>query len=333
MSVRRRMTFRSWWLLLACLLIAASTAAESPRRIWIDTDAACGVGLFTDIDDCLAIALLLSNPAWNVVGMSSVFGNAPLDDTDRTLRNLVTSWCNDCISVFRGAAAAGHADTPAAEGLASALSGEPLTVFILGPSTNIAAALKLVDCQLDHHKFVAIAGTRSRKPKFRVNKFSPFRLSDLNYMNDTQSFEDLLESGIDLTLMPFELAQQVTMRGEHIESIALRFPELGAAARRWRWVWRLFLGKNGFYPFDAVSVSFLLPDQAELSCVAAVARSEVVKQHLLWRGPKQILHVSLDEDRPNVTYCYGINARFADSIAERLGGAAGQSVKPDNTRN
>lgn len=288
--------------------------------------------MFTDIDDCLAIALLLSDPAWDVVGMSSVFGNAPVAGTDRTLRNLITSWCDDCLQVHRGAAAAGHTDTPAAAELASALSDEPLTVFMLGPSTNIASALKLVNGRLDHHKFVAIAGTRSRAANFRVNKFSPFRLRDLNYINDTKSFEVLLEQGIDLTLMPFELAQQVTMRGEHIKSVAARYPALGAAARRWLWVWRLFLGKNGFYPFDAVSVSFLLPDQAGLSCLKAVAKSVVVEQHLPWRGPKQILHVSQDEDLANVTYCYGISARFADSITERLRNAL-QSVKPDNTWN
>ncbi len=313
------MTFRSWWLLFTCLLLATSTAAEPPRRIWIDSDAACGVGMFTDIDDCLAIALLLSEPAWEVVGMSSVFGNALVKDTDRTLRDLIAKWCNGCIDVHRGAAAAGQAETPAAEELASALAGEPLTVFMLGPSTNVTSALNLVNSRLDHHEFVAIAGTRSRKAKFRVNRFTPFRLSDLNYINDTESFDELLNHGIDLTLMPFELAQQVTMRGEHIDAIAYIFPALGASARRWRWVWRLFLGKNGFHPFDAVGVSFLLPDQAGLSCLRAVAKSEVVEQRLPRRGRKQILHVSLDENLSNVTYCYGISARFADSIAQRLG--------------
>lgn len=314
------MIFRLWSLLFGCLLATGGYASESPRRIWIDTDAACGVRILADIDDCLAIALLLTDPAWKVVGMSSVFGNASLNETDRTLRSLNKRWCNGCVSVHRGAATTAQSDTPAAHALARALSDEqPLTVFILGPSTNVASALERVTGGLGHHQFVAIAGTRDRTAKFRVSRFSPFRLSDLNYVNDAGSFETLLEYGVDLTLMPFELAQQVTLTGKHIESIASGYPALAAAARKWRWVWRLLLGKNGFYPFDAVSVSFLLPDRAGLSCSSALAKSEYLKQRLPFRRARRILHVSRNEDISNVTYCHGISSSFADFIGERLG--------------
>jgi len=49
-----------------------------PRRVWIDTDAACGHARTADPDDCLAILLLARSPGVELVGISTVFGNAPL---------------------------------------------------------------------------------------------------------------------------------------------------------------------------------------------------------------------------------------------------------------
>ena len=65
-------------------------AVTMPKRVWIDTDAACGHGRTTDPDDCFAILLLAQAAGLEIVGISTVFGNAPLDITDRTTRDLMT---------------------------------------------------------------------------------------------------------------------------------------------------------------------------------------------------------------------------------------------------
>ena len=70
-------------------VIEGGPAVRLPERVWIDTDAACGHGRATDPDDCFALLALIRAPGLEIVGVSTVFGNAPLDVTDRTTRDLI----------------------------------------------------------------------------------------------------------------------------------------------------------------------------------------------------------------------------------------------------
>lgn len=63
--------------------------AVSTTRVWIDADAACGTGKYRDPDDCLALLSLVSASHIDIAGISTVFGNAPLVETDRVMRALV----------------------------------------------------------------------------------------------------------------------------------------------------------------------------------------------------------------------------------------------------
>jgi len=69
-------------------LVRGGPHADRPSRVWIDTDAACNGGN-ADPDDCFAILILLNSPDVEIVGISTVFGNAPLSVVDRTARDLV----------------------------------------------------------------------------------------------------------------------------------------------------------------------------------------------------------------------------------------------------
>ena len=60
-----------------------------PVRVWIDADAACGTGKRRDPDDCLALLSLASATNIDSVGISTVFGNAPVAETDQVMRALV----------------------------------------------------------------------------------------------------------------------------------------------------------------------------------------------------------------------------------------------------
>lgn len=305
-----------FWLICLCVGTRSATAAELPTRIWIDTDAACGAGLLKDVDDCLALALLLSNPKWDVVGISTVFGNAPLTTTDRIVRTLVGEWCRDCVPVYRGAERPGTQDTMAAQALAEALEREPLVVFVFGPATNVNTALQSIGRPKQDHRFVAVAGTRKRTGRLRVTRYSPFPLSDLNFVSDPGAFAFLLTQKLNLTLMPFELAQQVTFRARHIAELARQFPELASLSRQWLWVWRLLFGKNGFHPFDAVGVGFLLGDQVGLDCSRSTA--SIIIRGTRSGQKRARLHVSMDTANPNVTYCHKIADGYADIMLDHL---------------
>jgi hypothetical protein len=55
-------------------LVGGGPAVGLARRVWIDTDTACGHARSADPDDCLAILLLARSPGVELVGISTVFG-------------------------------------------------------------------------------------------------------------------------------------------------------------------------------------------------------------------------------------------------------------------
>src|SRR5512145_28808 len=69
--------------------LAVASDSEPPLRVWIDTDAACGHRATADPDDCFALWMLTKAPQLVVAGVSTVFGNAPLADTDRIVRSVL----------------------------------------------------------------------------------------------------------------------------------------------------------------------------------------------------------------------------------------------------
>ena len=55
--------WRTGWVEVEQLSLApAGALALDTRRVWVDTDAACGAGRMTDSDDCLALLALLKSP-------------------------------------------------------------------------------------------------------------------------------------------------------------------------------------------------------------------------------------------------------------------------------
>ncbi|HMV69140.1 MAG TPA: nucleoside hydrolase [Myxococcota bacterium] len=65
----------------AALLAAACahhTTAPAPERVWLDVDPSIGLP-GKDIDDGVATLLAFVSPEVEVVGVSVVYGNAPVD--------------------------------------------------------------------------------------------------------------------------------------------------------------------------------------------------------------------------------------------------------------
>ena len=130
-------------------LLPAGAAPQAGARIWVDTDAACGVNDRIDPDDCFALLALAHARNLRIAGISTVFGNAELDETDAITRELVAQLSQEGFAlpaVHRGSAAAidrSDALSPslAVSALRAALEKESLTIVALGPLTNIALAL------------------------------------------------------------------------------------------------------------------------------------------------------------------------------------------------
>lgn len=124
-------------------LAPAGAHAVRGRKIWIDTDAACGTSRTTDPDDCLALLAMLKAPGLRVVGISTIFGNAAIGVTDRTTRELVSLLASEGFTpppVFRGRSSSLDGTdtvepTLAENAIRSALTEAPMTIVALGPGT------------------------------------------------------------------------------------------------------------------------------------------------------------------------------------------------------
>jgi inosine-uridine nucleoside N-ribohydrolase len=251
-------------LMWLCTVIFSAIADPLPR-VWIDTDTACGVEGRVDPDDCFALVYLLSRAELNIVGISTVFGNASLEDTDRIAREIA----DDRVPVFRGAAWAGdQAETPASLALTAALEAGPLTILALGPLTNVAAVLSPRPTLAPRiEKLVAVMGKREGHlfhPSEGSEKGILFGhgpiFSDFNFRQDPGAVQALIEMPLTTVLIPYELSRQVMISALDLNALVEAGGLVGEIAQRsaaWLSFWQHTVGKEGFFPFDLVAAAYL----------------------------------------------------------------------------
>ncbi len=322
-------------------MVQGGPEVATSRRIWIDTDAACGASPTSDPDDCLAIILLANADALEIAGISTVFGNATLDITDTTTRTLVAMLDRPdhaSIIVHRGSSAPNttgtHPSDLAYAALQRALAEGPLTILALGPLTNVAAALKdRPDLQRNVARLVAVMGHRPGHI-FHPSEGSSggmlfghgpvFR--DLNFTKDPAAAAAVLAMRMPVTLVPYDVARQVILGEADLERMA-NTPVgqwVASRARGWLKFWREDIGMNGFHPFDLLAAAYVL-DPRLFNCAAA--RAWIGPDQQLWFDwfyrPDALLvgrnDASPPENRSNVTliYCPEAEPRLKEWLIRR----------------
>jgi inosine-uridine nucleoside N-ribohydrolase len=248
------------------------------RRLWIDTDAACGHSPRTDPDDCLAIALLARAREVEIAGISVVAGNAPLEVVERTARALAAELAIR-VPVHTGSRA-----------LRAALEEGALTVLALGPLTNVAEALAAEPrLAASVSRLIAVMGRRpghifhpaegaggamlfGHGPVFR----------DFNFALDPQAVTRILSSGVPVSLVPYDAARQVELTAHDLDRLQRTLPTIVPRARDWLAYWQSDIGREGFAPFDLLAAAYIL-DPGRFRCNAVRA----------WVGEDRALKVPL----------------------------------------
>jgi purine nucleosidase len=329
-------------------LVMGGPAVEMPKRVWIDTDAACGNGRTTDPDDCFALLLLAQAPSLEIAGISTVHGNAALEVTDRTTRDLAAALARDGDSraaVFGGSASPlaqapdrlGRA--PAHAALERALEAGPLTLVALGPLTNLATVLReRPDLQANVTRLIAVMG---RRPGHR---FHPAEgtgrggilfghgpvFSDFNFNQDQAAAVSVLNMLLPTTLIPYEAARLVSLTGADVARIGQRGgPSALVASRATGWLefWQKDIGRNGFYPFDLIAAAYVLTPK-HFGC-AASATAWIGKDRKLRNliyDPDALL-VGLERNKPadvrsssSVVYCPQVDSSLHAWLMSNLTG-------------
>lgn len=324
-------------------VVEGGPAVAMPKRVWIDTDAACGHGRKTDPDDCLAILLLLESSKVEIVGISTVHGNAPLEVTDRITRALVQVYAHHGKTpppIYRGvpepvsgAKRAGPA--PALRALRHALADGPLTLVSLGPLSNIALALKgHPEPQRNVARLVAVMGRRpghlfhpaegagdgmlfGHGPVFR----------DFNFAKDPVAARVVLDMGLPTTLAPYDAARDLSLTGRDLAVMAQAGGAAAWVARRaggWLDFWKEDIGRDGFYPFDALAAAYVL-EPGLLDCARTFAWIAEDRKLWDWLTDSVALLVGPANKRParvlaagRVVYCPRVDPRLQDWLVSRL---------------
>lgn len=190
------------------------------RKVWIDTDTAS--------DDAVAIMMALREPSVEVVGISTVAGNVPLD---KVVRNCLISveraetyappvYVGLAKPLMRDAQTAeichgqdglsdiGYADPQitvqpqhAVDALLDAAEKYPgeLELITLGPLTNIAAAFYKQPESFKKIKEITIMGGQLHLPgNWTIT-------SEFNIVSDPEAAETVMNSGVRVIIAPFEI--------------------------------------------------------------------------------------------------------------------------------
>jgi inosine-uridine nucleoside N-ribohydrolase len=244
---------------------AEGAPSQSPTRVWIDTDAACGVPGRVDPDDCFALAYLMSRPDIEIVGISTVFGNARLKETDRVTREIV----GNRAPVFRGASEAGDvSETDASRAIAAALESGPMTILALGPLTNLRAVFEPRPFLVGEVRQLIVMMGKREGHLFHPSEGSETAaffghgpiFTDFNFVQDREAVRALLSMGFNTTLIPYEVARNVTLSSNDLTALASEEGVVGDVAVRsqdWLVFWQETVGTDGFYPFDLVAAAYI----------------------------------------------------------------------------
>ena len=228
----------------------------------IDTDVALGVvheDRPRDIDDAFAIIQAINDDAVDLLGITTVYGNAPLDRVDQTAQELLQVK-GIPIPVASGAASATNLGTnDAVEFMASQLATHRLHIAAIGPLTNIGLLIRRYPERLENIESVVIVAGRSQGRSFYIGDTGP--VNDFNLENDARAADDLLRSGVSVALAGFELTSQVTLTAQDLRPLMQQGPiGLHCYQRSQDWLnfWLdRFPEDDGIHPWDSAAIAWL----------------------------------------------------------------------------
>ena len=250
------------------------------KKVWIDTDPG--------IDDALAIAMLLESSEIEIIGISTIFGNATIEHTTRNTLLFAESAGLSSIPLAKGAALPlyipldtspfvhgvnGLGDMPvpqpaqqpapitAAEAIVQAIKNNPgeITLFPIGPLTNIALALRLEPKIIDLVNEVIIMGGAVHV----AGNITP--VAEANFFHDPHAAQIVLSAGWPVTIAGLDVCGERSMiPNSLLEEIAHSRNPLapyikGALPHYLNFISQYGFTEKGDFP-DALAAAYLLDE-------------------------------------------------------------------------
>ena len=254
-------------------------------KVWIDTDGG--------VDDALALACAYADPAIELAGITTVFGNVAPRKAARNAALVQSFFDPPHVSISVGAVAplvgswrdariihgedglggassghllgyeAGHVQEDGPEASAARLAGFAReagaggAIICLGPVTNLAIALR-------HHPdaFAALGQVVCMGGVFTIPVSRRHTAGEFNFGSDLEAVRGLLAAAPNLTIVPLDTCRKVVLRRARLARIAgtseaplARF--LQRAHNHYMNAYRASDGIDGCFPHDALAVAAL----------------------------------------------------------------------------
>jgi inosine-uridine nucleoside N-ribohydrolase len=251
---------------------------DAPRKILIDTDPG--------IDDAMAIFYALASPELEVVGLTTVFGNAETSVcTDNALKLLEIAGRTDIpvargvdeplVMPYRGAVAFVHGSDGQGEvflpppttsalpidaahfmiRMAQESPGE-ITLVALGPLTNVAIAMKIDPEFSSRLAGIVLMGGNA----FCGGNASPS--AEANILNDPEAADIVYGADCQIVMAGLDVTEQTVMTSSDVAKIAsftnARAQHLAAIVPFYENFYRKRLGLDGIHVHDSSTISYLL---------------------------------------------------------------------------
>jgi len=245
------------------------------KRVWIDTDITLGqknsLVSYCDVDDGYAIAALLRSVEVDVVGISSTLGNT--DDiavSTQVAKDFIGRFGPNSVVVNQGASAPFSQQNEQAlpEGvsaMAQALEQGPLWILGIGAATNIALLMQHYPHLLGNiEKIVLLAGRTSIDQHFISGHHQPKPFRDLNFEADVDAYKYLLDSQLDICLVPYQACQPFWLTQHDLLAMlgsSKVAHYLAEKSEPWLLEWEVVFGASGFNPFDLIAAAYLINEQ------------------------------------------------------------------------
>ncbi|MFP6851667.1 MAG: nucleoside hydrolase, partial [Pseudomonadales bacterium] len=195
----------------------------------------------------------------NLLGVTTVYGNAPLDLVNRAAQELLTVK-DASIPIVSGAVSATRSGSnDAVEFMAEQLGRQRLHIAAIGPLTNVGLLVKRYPERIANIESVVIVAGRSQGRSFFIGDQGP--VNDFNFENDAMAARALLESGVCAVLAGFELTSQVTVTARDLYPLTQQGGvglHCYQRCQDWMNFWlERFPEDNGIHPWDSAAIAWL----------------------------------------------------------------------------
>lgn len=299
------------------------------------------------VDDAMAIFMALASPELDVVGLTTIFGNAATVNTTRNARVLLDAAGRNDIPVAAGADNSltgqyvgpvpwvhGHnglgdatiaepsrppLDVPAHEFLYTMAAASPgaITLLAVGPLTNLGLVLQQHPDIVNLVAEVVVMGGNALVP----GNATP--VAEANINNDPEAADLVFGAGWRVTMVGLDVTHKVNLSGAAIDRISVVDTPMAALLGEALPLYRNFFETrnhvDGIFVHDPSAVAYLLdPDAFETEQWSVRVETESFSRGKTWpnMGDTDDSAPPAWRNRPAVNVCVGVDAPWVLRLLE-----------------